>query len=124
MVALLNYSVVQSLVGSAIGSHFSHEWGGTVKVGSVHINPFTHLTLHNVQLISPENDTILSAERIACRFNGLPVADGGIKMRSVLIRNTTFHLTAWDRDICFKYIIDYYRERSHKKEKKKRKRRS
>ena len=120
MVALLNYSVVQSLVGSAIGSHFSHEWGGTVKVGSVHINPFTHLTLHNVQLISPENDTILSAERIACRFNGLPVADGGIKMRSVLIRNTTFHLTAWDRDICFKYIIDYYRERSHKKEKKKR----
>lgn len=117
---MVNYSVVQSIIGAAIGNHFSHEWGGTVKVGSVHIDPFTHLTLHNVLLVSPEgNDTVLSAGRIACRFNGLPVADGGIKMRSVLIKNTTFHLTSKNKRNSFKYIVDYYRERSHKKEKKK-----
>jgi len=38
-------------------------------------------------------------------------------MRSVLIRNTTFHLHTNEGYNSFKYIIDYYRERSHKKEK-------
>ena len=120
LVALVNYSLVQSLIGSAIGSHFSHEWGGTVKVGSVHIDPFNHIILRNVLLVSPEgNDTVLEAGRISCRFNGMPIRDGGIKMRSVRIQNTTFHLTSWGRNNSFKYIVDYYRERSHKKEKKK-----
>lgn len=118
--ALLNYSLVQSLIGSAIGSHFSHEWGGTVKVGSVHIDPFNHVSLNNVLLVSPvRNDTVLSAGKIACRFNGLPIADGGIRMKGVLIKNTTFHLYSSDGDHNFRYIIDYFRERSHKKEKEK-----
>lgn len=118
--ALLNYSLVQSLIGAGIGSYFSKEWGGTVKVGSVHIDPFNHVILRNVLLVSPEgNDTVLDAGRIMCRFKGLPIGDGGVKMRSVRIENTMFHLTSRGRDNSFKYIIDYYRERSHKKEKKK-----
>lgn len=118
MVALLNYSIVQSAIGSAIGSHFSREWGGTVKVGSVHIDPFNHLTLRNVLLVSPVgNDTVFRSERISCRFSGLPVADGGIKMRSVVLHNTMFHLTSTTRCKSFRYIVEYFRERNRKKEK-------
>ena len=120
LVALLNYSFVQSLIGAGIGNYFSHEWGGTVKVGSVHIDPFNHVILRNILLVSPEdNDTVLASGRLSCRFKGLPIGDDGIKMRSVRIQNTTFHLTSHDRNNSFKYIVDYYRERSHKKEKKK-----
>lgn len=117
LVAILNYSLVQSLIGSAIGSHFSKEWGGTVKVGSVHIDPFNHLTLRNVLLAPPDGaDTVFRAERISCRFSGLPIADGGISMRSVVIRNAMFHLTSTDNRKSFKYIVDYFRERNRRKE--------
>lgn len=120
MVALLNYSVVQSLIGAAIGNHFSKEWGGTVKVGSVHIDPFNHLSLRNVLLVSPDgNDTVFRTERLGCRFRGLPIAEGGIRMRSVVIHNAMFHLTSTDEHESFKYIADYFRERNRKKEKAK-----
>ncbi|MBQ6047551.1 MAG: translocation/assembly module TamB domain-containing protein [Bacteroidales bacterium] len=117
-VALLNYSAVQSILGSAIGSHYSKEWGGVVKVGSVHVDPFNHLLLRNVLLVSPDNDTILDAERIACRFKGLPLKDGGISMRSVSIRNTTFHLTAVNQTTSFTYIAKYFKAHNKRKEPK------
>ena len=115
--ALLSYSTVQSAIGSALGHWMSNEWGGVVKVGSVHIDPFNHVRLHNVLLVSPDNDTVFDAERIHCRFKGLPVADGGIKMRSAVISNTTFHLRSGDGTNNFKYIIDYFKQRNRKKEK-------
>lgn len=116
-IAVLNYSVVQSMIGGAVGRYFSHEWGGEVHVGSVGLDPLNHVSLHNVRLVSPDGDTVLDAGRIACRFTGLPIANGGIRMKRVVIRNTMFHLTSGGGKSSFKYIAEYYKERSKKKEK-------
>ena len=53
-VALLNYSVVQSYLGTAVGNHFSREWGGTLKIGALHAMPWDHLILNDVLLVSPD----------------------------------------------------------------------
>ena len=45
VVALLNYSLVQSLVASYAGSRCSEAWGGEVRIGSLGCNPLNHLVL-------------------------------------------------------------------------------
>ena len=43
-VAAVNYSVVQSYIGAAAGRHFSREWGATVRIGSIEVTPWDHLS--------------------------------------------------------------------------------
>lgn len=120
--ALLNYSLVQSMIGSAIGSYFTKEWGGKVKIGSVNVDMFDHVSLRDVELDTPEGDTVLVARRISCRFNGIPYKDGGLRMKRVMIQDATFHFESRPGYNSFTFIIDYFKEKFKKKEKIKKQR--
>lgn len=113
VVALLNYSVVQSYLGTAAGRYFSKEWGGEVKVSSLHANPLGHVILKNVLLVSPDNDTIIEAGRIGINFDRFPFRDNTLKARYVSLRNTSYHLETVQgsdssKHINLQYIIDYF----------------
>ena len=106
IVALFNYSLVQSYIGTAVGSYFSKECGGVVKVGSMHVNPFRRMVLYDVELITPENDTVANAEKISCTFKGFPFGDHSLNLDKVLIKNTYYHLHVFDGSINLDYLID------------------
>ena len=109
VVALANYSVVQSFIGSVVGDYFSKEWGGTVKIGSLHAMPFDHLTLDNLLLVSPDGDTILDSERLSVRFKKFPYSDMHLSMDRVYLRNTYYHFESYDNGgINLDFIINYY----------------
>ena len=75
-VALLNYSVVQSYLGSAAGAYFSRMWGGTVRIGSLHAMPWDHLIADELLLVAPDGDTILDAQTLRIRFSRFPFKKG------------------------------------------------
>lgn len=72
-VALANYSLVQTFLGSYAGARLSDQWGGTVQIGAANINLFNHLSLKRVAIIAPGNDTIVTAGHIGCQFNRFPL---------------------------------------------------
>ena len=79
VVALLNYSIVQSTLGALAGDYFSKEWGGTVRIGSIHAMPFDHVILDEVLLVSPDNDTIFDAETLRVGFRRFPFRGHGLE---------------------------------------------
>lgn len=91
LVALLNTTIVQSTLGAAAGSYFSKEWGGKVRIGALHANPFSHLILDKIELISPTNDTLYYGDRITCRFKRFPLNGNHLKIDRVAIRNGRYH---------------------------------
>ena len=97
LVALLNSSVVQSYLGAAAGNYFSKEWGGKVRIGALHFNPWSHIVLNKIELISPTNDTIYYGDRISCRFKHFPFHKGGLKMDRVYLRNGRYHFESLRR---------------------------
>lgn len=108
-VALVNYSIVQSFLGSVASDYFSKEWGGTVKIGSLHAMPFDHLTLDNLLLVSPDGDTILDSERLSVRFKKFPYSDMRLDMDRVYLRNTYYHFELYDTGgINLDFIINHY----------------
>ena len=78
-VAAVNYSVVQSYIGAAAGMHFSREWGATVRIGSIEVTPWDHLSAHNILLVSPDDDTIFDAATLKLKFHHFPYKKGNIK---------------------------------------------
>lgn len=106
IVAILNYSLVQSYIGTAVGSFFSKECGGVVKVGSMHVNPFRRVVLYDVELVTPDNDTVANAEKISCTFKGFPFEDHSLNLDKVLIKNTYYHLHVYEDGINLDYLID------------------
>lgn len=106
IVAILNYSLVQSYIGTAVGSFFSKECGGVVKVGSMHVNPFRRMVLYNVELITPDNDTVANAEKISCTFKGFPFKDHSLILDKVQVKNTYYHLHVYEDGINLDYLID------------------
>ena len=113
-VALLNYSVVQSYLGTAVGNHFSREWGGTLKIGALHAMPWDHLILNDVLLVSPDEDTIFRAERLRVHFKKFPYEKMHLSLDRVYLRNGYYHLgisqdTVTDSlHLNLDYIINYY----------------
>ena len=113
MVALLNSTVVQSYLGAIVGSHFSKEWGGKVRVGALHFSPFSHIILNKIELISPTNDTIYYGDRIACRFSHFPFHKDGLNFDMVYLRNGRYHFESLRRadgrmGTNLDFIIDHY----------------
>lgn len=78
-IALVNYSVVQSFLGTTVGHFFSRQWGATVSIGSIEVTPWDHLSAHNLLLVSPDGDTILDAETLKLKFRHFPYKKGNIK---------------------------------------------
>ncbi len=113
LVALLNGSVTQSYLGAAVGSYFSKEWGGKVRIGALHFSPFSHIVLDKIELISPTNDTIYYGDRIACRFKKFPFHSDGLNFDRVFLRNGRYHFESLRRadgrmGTNLDFIIDYY----------------
>ena len=124
-VAVVNYSIVQSYVGTVVGNHFSKEWGGTVRVGSLAVMPWNHAILHEVLLVHPDGDTIFDCGTLRLGFKRFPfikgdMNDGGhdagtLRFNSVYLGNTYYHLDIRESDVPGKrnvinlqYIIDYF----------------
>ena len=108
LVALLNTSVLQSYLGKYVGNYFSREWGGTVKIGSLHATPFNHIIIDNLLLINPDGDTIADAEHISVRFRKFPFNGDGLSVDRLYVRNTYYHLVCHDGFTNLQYIIDYF----------------
>ena len=53
-IALVNYSVVQNILGIAASSYFSKEWNSKVSVKSLNFNILNHITLRDIELYTPE----------------------------------------------------------------------
>ena len=124
-VAVVNYSVVQSYVGTVVGNHFSKEWGGTVRVGSLAVMPWNHAILHEVLLVHPNGDTIFDCGTLRLGFKRFPFIKGNLdegghdagtlKFDRVYLGNAYYHLSISDSDdpdaknvINLQYIIDYF----------------
>lgn len=109
VVALLNYSIVQSTLGALAGDYFSKEWGGTVRIGSIHAMPFDHVILDEVLLVSPDNDTIFDAETLRVGFRRFPFRGHGLELDHVYLRNAYYHLNIDEVGINLLYIINYFK---------------
>ena len=107
-VAAVNYSVVQSYIGTAAGDYFSKEWGGKVKIGSLGMMPWDHLILHEVLLVAPDGDTIFDCETLRLRFKRFPfragdMGDGGqdagtLSFDRVYLSRAYYHLAISEKE--------------------------
>ena len=113
-VALANYSVVQSYLGTAVGHRLSNEWGGTVKIGALHAMPWDHLIINNFLMVAPDGDTIFDVERLSVHFKRFPYETNHLSLERVYMRNGYYHLgitydSVADRhSINMQYIFDCY----------------
>ena len=124
-VAVVNYSIVQSYLGTVAGNYFSKEWGGTVRIGSLGAMPWDHVILHEVLLVAPDGDTILDAGSLRLKFKRFPFIKGDVKeggrnhgtleLESVYLGRAYYHFVsrlATEPGECpttnLQFIIDYY----------------
>ena len=87
VVALVNYSPVQTLMGSAVSQRLSEQSGGTVRVGSIGVNVLNHVKLRDILLVTPQGDTVCNGERISVRFEEFPFLGDGLHFSRVYLRN-------------------------------------
>ena len=92
IVALCNYSIVQSYLGTYAGMIFSDLSKGQVKIGSLYVNPLGQVVLRDILMVSPTNDTVADGKRIAVRFNKNPISSTGLSFDVVTIKDTYYHL--------------------------------
>ena len=124
-VAVANYSIVQSYLGTIAGNHFSKEWGGKVRIGSLGMMPWDHLILHEVLLVAPDGDTIFDREALRLRFKRFPFRNGDLKdgghnagtlsFDRVYLKNAYYHLAVRRSEINpekavtnLEFIISHY----------------
>ena len=107
-VALFNLSLVQSYLGTAVSRHFSQEWGGTVRVASLHVTPLGHVKLRDILLVSPTDDTLFRGDVIDCHFDHFPISDEGLTLSRVRLSNVYYHLQIDSNGINLKYIFNYF----------------
>ena len=117
IVALVNYSVVQSYLGALAGNYFSKEWGGKVRIGSLHAMPFDHLILDDILWISPSNDTLCIGESIRVSFDKFPYRDNGLELNRVQLKNVYYHFESKDHQINLQFLIDYFNKGPQKEKK-------
>lgn len=98
LVALANYSLVQSYAAAEVGRRLSETWGGKVSIGSLHADPFDHLIANNLLMVAPDGDTLLDARTLRVRFNGFPLKlkKQRLKLKSVYLRDAYYHLVTWE----------------------------
>jgi len=95
-------------MGAAASRYFSREWGGTVRIASVHVTPLGHVKLRGILLVSPTSDTIFDGESIYCHFDRFPVDGEGLSFSRVRISNASYHMAVDSNGINLKYIFNYF----------------
>lgn len=116
LVALVNFSVVQSYLGALAGSYFSKEWGGKVYIGSLHAMPFDHLIADNLLWISPTGDTLLVADQLKASFRTFPYSNQTLDFNRVYLKNAYYHFAIENHKTNLQFLIDYFKS-DKKKEK-------
>ncbi|MDR0972323.1 MAG: translocation/assembly module TamB domain-containing protein [Bacteroidales bacterium] len=106
-IALLNTSIIQSIVATNLSSFFSKQWKTKVDIGAVNINIIEGVSLKNIILLDRNNDTILYADEIAVKMPE-KISSKGIYFSSVSLDKTTFNLETSSKGLNFKFIIDYF----------------
>lgn len=96
IIALANYSVVQSYAAAEAGRRLTAAWGGTVRIGSLHATPFDHLIAHNLLMVAPDGDTLLDARTLRVRFKRFPYHKNRVELSSVYLRDAYYHLATWE----------------------------
>ncbi len=109
LVALLNYSIVQSVAGVVAGQYFTKEWGGKLYIGALHVMPFDHLIADDLLWVSPTDDTLLVADRLSVSFERFPFRGDALELDKVLLRNAYYHLSTENHEINLKFVIDYFK---------------
>ncbi len=117
-IALLCSYKIQSIAGSIASEYFTREWGGKVAIGTLRVSPFTGLTLGDIELISPTNDTIFCGRRLLVRFSGNPFHDNELNVNKVVIADAYYHLQINPDGINLKYIPQYFKNKRKDKPKK------
>lgn len=113
LVAILCSWIGQTAIGSIASSYFTKEWGGTVDISAIRVNPFGSVDLYGIKLVDPDDDTIFLCQQLSVHYTGMPIDDEGLRLNSVKLRNTYFHLKTDDSaQINLKYIIDYFASNS------------
>lgn len=117
LVALANYSVVQSLLGSWASSYLSNATNSDIRIGSLGINLFHHVRMHDVLVCDPQGDTVLCCKRLTVRFDGFPVGSNGINLRRVSLRDGFYNLVITEDGINLKFLIDFFKSEKKKETK-------
>ncbi len=118
IVALVNYSVVQTYAGALAGSYFSKEWGGKVYIGALRAMPFDHLVADDILWVSPTNDTLLTAGRLKVTFESFPYGDHCLDLERVYLKDAYYHFATKDHKTNLQFLIDYYKKERKKKKRK------
>lgn len=118
LVALLNYSLVQSYVGALAGAFFSSEWGGKVRIGSLKVMPFDHFVADDLLWVSPTGDTLLVADRLSATFDGFPFEGNSLNMDQVYLGGAYYHFATANHKTNLQFLIDYFRRPRKKKHRK------
>lgn len=118
IVALVNYSVVQSYLGALAGCYFTKEWGGKVYIGSLHAMPLDHLIADNILWVSPTGDTLLVADKLSVSFETFPYHGSGLDLDYVYLKNAYYHFETKDHKTNLQFLIDYFKRERKKKKKK------
>ena len=104
---------VQTIAGSYASHYFSSEWGGSVRISHLLVNPLGRVGLSGIELVSPTGDTIFVCEHLGVRFHKMPIDDEGLCLDRVSITNAYYHLGFDDSTgINLKYIFKYFKDRS------------
>lgn len=116
--ALLNTSIVQSILAAKVSDYFSKEWKTELRIGALSVNVFEGIRVKDVYLESQKGDTILYADDISVKIYSLP-SSNGIKISSLSLETATFNIEVGKEGLNFKFIIDYFasdkpKPKSHK----------
>lgn len=105
--ALLNTSIVQSILAAKVSDFFSKEWKTELRIGALSINVFDGIKIKDVYLESQKGDTILYADDISVKIYSLP-SSSGIKISSVSLETATFNIEVGEKGLNFQFILDYF----------------
>lgn len=97
-VAVANYSLVQSVAGSIASHKLSEATGGIVSIGSLSINLFDHVVVHDAVLVDPLGDTVSRVRRTVVKFREFPYADNQLHVSRLFIRDGYFYLDSYPGD--------------------------
>lgn len=117
LVILLNMNTVQTFLANRLSEYFSKQWNATVEIHSVSFNMFSYATLKGVRVVDPNDELVLDANTIRCRYRGFPLRKGSLHLKSVYLKDTEFHFKTFPQGSNLSFIIDYFKSDNQKEKK-------
>lgn len=105
--ALLNTSIVQSILATKASDFFSKEWKTELRIGALSVNVFDGIKIKDVYLESQKGDTILYSDNISIKLYSLP-SFNGIKISNISLESSIFNIEIGEEGLNFQFILDYF----------------